>query len=244
MIINQSDPYEKRLGILTNFLGQIEREFGYDFTAGIYGSMVIGKPTENSDIDTFFVIDPHDLMCFVKTKVFRDVFSAVPNNSVCEKFCSGSYDVYRNYGYINGIGIGIDISSVPFCERMTTMEDFLIQRFRHWPHYGRLQYRGFGYAYRQNTIPFDPIVSEEDGGYRAQVMSLIRVGQEPYFNIHIEKLFTVQFIVDYLDIQTLQYILRRSMYEEFLRTNHKDPYGFLFKRESATPEQLRRFEIC
>ena len=238
------DPYKRRLAIVNNFLSQFSIEFGHNFSAGLCGSMVIGRPGENSDIDMFIIIEPDNLSRAIYTKSFREVFGVNIQDSVKEKFRLGSYDVYRpSDGNIKEVTLSINILSLSCCKRLAMLEKFFVQKFRHTPHFEKLQFRGFGYINGQDTIPFNPIINKEDGGYRHQVISLIRHNGEPYFHIYIDKFFTAQFLIDHLEIETLQNILRVKMYKEFLKTKYQDPYGFLLKRKHASSEQIERLSL-
>lgn len=237
------NPYKYRLNVVNNFLRELSKEFGPCFSAALCGSMVIETPRENSDIDMFFVIESKNLRKFVHTKSFKDIFHLTIQDNLEEEFCSGNYHLYRpSDNNIKGIKLSINILSLPYCKKLANMEEFLVQKFRLKPRYETLQYRGFGYIDGQSTYPFDPIIKKGDGGYRTQVMSLIRKNGETYFHINAEKFFTAYFLIDHLGIKKLQNIFRAKMYKEFLKTKHKDQYGFLLKRKLANPEQLQKLK--
>ena len=69
--------YQVRINTVNNFITKFEKEYDDRFSAAICGSLVLGYPHKNSDVDLFLVIPSYNLRKVTSTDIFQNIFKSM-----------------------------------------------------------------------------------------------------------------------------------------------------------------------
>lgn len=230
-----------RQSVLLEFLKYFMAEFGDEFSACICGSSVIGAPNIMSDIDFLIAIEPKKFLDAVNTSIFKNIFKLQPTKIVSDQFETGYLHSFRPPdSEFLGIILSVNIVSHHLFPKLSQLEDFAIRKFRFAAPVSNMAFRGFGNAYGQNPININLVINKIDGGFITETRSMIWHNNEPFFHIYADKFTTCSILHDYFLLGISQINMRIRVFEEFLRTDHVDPFGFLHSRLKASETQLSR----
>lgn len=266
------DPYTIRLEIVRQFISIFKSEFRQKFSLGLCGSMALGTPNENSDVDIIIIIHPNDFAKALSCGIIRKT-APIINNIISDAFTQLKYHIYRLiHIQYRGVFLSVEFLSLPLCYRLINLEEFDIKKFYsksldnialHYKEYKLpkvqqtvdyyskmqrereviLRYRGFNHSKGQKTIDYKSKIHEENDGFYSILKSCIKSNNEIFVHYYIDKLFTLNILTDDYNVTECQNALRSKLYEEFQKSNHTEFLGFLHQYDFATKDQLKKLRI-
>lgn len=232
-----------RLVAMRALLEGLLSQFGRPFSLAVCGSAAFGVARDESDLELLLIVDRATVPALFESRAIRETFHPNLHPRVLEQVAEGRIDAVRLPEVtLGGVELCVNVYTVELCRRIAALEHRSATKYRDAPKFDAMEFRGFGWQARRETVLRHARNIPFEGGFAVETEIVHFDRAEPYFHIYVDKLCSAFLAWDALNIRGLQ----RSLYVALTRllngSRHHDPLGFLYNARTATPAQRRRLE--